>query len=396
MTNVITNGKFWGNITTSLLLIGIWLDMAYPSDIFSDESNSRLIPYMNRALITCIMTGFLLFNYKLPQLQCIRNFEISLFLFLGFMLFNTVYYVVSISTIFELSKIIYWIIGFLFFRQVSNQGFEINVKSVILFSFALIVFAAFSYTQTSGTREIIRLESGFEKISSNYGYILLNIVVLLFSLPTFLKSMWVIGLLLIFAVISLKRGVIICVGAMSVFHYFALKRLGFKRKVRNKLINFIMFVLFMIAYGGLIFSRFLYLKTEGGSGRTLIYSSIINGFNESDTFEYLFGHGFLSTLNHVFSTVGYAAYAHSDWLQILYDFGLIGVLLYLYIFTSIWQILISCWKNRSYEILSWGSFGIIFTISGIISGGFLSPHMIYYMLPLGYLANNLETKVQRI
>lgn len=65
------------------------------------------------------------------------------------------------------------------------------------------------------------------------------------------------------------------------------------------------------------------MQEDGGNGRMAIYSGILSLFSSSNPIEFLFGHGGPGA---VARTLGISA--HNDFLEILFDFGIIGLLLY--------------------------------------------------------------------
>lgn len=95
--------------------------------------------------------------------------------------------------------------------------------------------------------------------------------------------------------------------------------------------------IFLVAIGVLIFynlaifidnklgleviSRLLRISEDGGSGRVNIYNSVWIAFQESAVSEQLFGHGLNAT-----ASVAGAGKAHSDFFQILYDYGVFAFL----------------------------------------------------------------------
>ena len=74
-----------------------------------------------------------------------------------------------------------------------------------------------------------------------------------------------------------------------------------------------------------LIGRFSNLESDQGSGRTIIYSNILSDFSSSDTFHVIFGHGFKSVRLITWPN----ELAHNDLLELLYDFGIIGFVIYL-------------------------------------------------------------------
>lgn len=82
-------------------------------------------------------------------------------------------------------------------------------------------------------------------------------------------------------------------------------------------------------YYNIIFSRF----ESGGSGREELYKLVWDSWSSSNNMLYLiFGYGFYAVMDLTNFYWGRALYAHSDIYEIIYDYGLIGLLLYFCIF----------------------------------------------------------------
>ena len=75
-----------------------------------------------------------------------------------------------------------------------------------------------------------------------------------------------------------------------------------------------------------ILERFLHMQEDQGSGRLEIWQTVIEDLRQSDTTSFLVGHGYRS----VNISIGYESVpAHNDFLEVFYDFGLVGLMLYL-------------------------------------------------------------------
>ena len=89
-----------------------------------------------------------------------------------------------------------------------------------------------------------------------------------------------------------------------------------------------------------IFARFTNLSKDKGSGRTNIYDTIWEVFLNSNGKEMFFGHGYQSTRKYV------GVLAHNDFIQILFDFGIIGGFLYLIFGLALIKLAIKKYRNR--------------------------------------------------
>ena len=95
-----------------------------------------------------------------------------------------------------------------------------------------------------------------------------------------------------------------------------------------------------------VLNRLSTIAEDGGSGRTNIWNYLIYRFNISSTNEKIFGHGFHSVLYRV-RPLGHARFAHNSYIETLYDYGIVGLILlvlinFKYIFATIKMI-----RNKS-------------------------------------------------
>ena len=77
-----------------------------------------------------------------------------------------------------------------------------------------------------------------------------------------------------------------------------------------------------------IFERLASISTDGGSGRLRIWQQIIDKYRSSSVLEKVFGHGFHAVFYKV-RPLGVARYAHNSFVETLYDYGILGLVLVL-------------------------------------------------------------------
>ena len=97
--------------------------------------------------------------------------------------------------------------------------------------------------------------------------------------------------------------------------------------------------------GEVLVNRFAETSETGGNGRVDIYLNIWNQFKHSSIPEQLFGHGYMAV-----KRINYDILAHNDFLQLLYDGGLMGVLLYLIFWFFLIRIALLNWNKRKLKI----------------------------------------------
>lgn len=133
--------------------------------------------------------------------------------------------------------------------------------------------------------------------------------------------------ILIMSLVSVKRGAILCsVVFIMIITYIYLRELG---RINFKTVLALVIVGSTICYIGSLFlenSDFLLRRLgdtlEGNtSSRDYIYKNLIDRWSNSGLLLQLFGNGPIATTK-------LGILAHNDWLEVLYDFGLVGFLFY--------------------------------------------------------------------
>lgn len=137
-------------------------------------------------------------------------------------------------------------------------------------------------------------------------------------------TMIITGLLCVF---SMKRGAMLGFGAMVIIYYLLNSNSkGFRKLLSVLLIIFIVFGEFRYfdnLSGNYISSRFT-LQNAGDDSREDIYLNVLNALEHSSTSEFIFGHGSSS----VKQITQYELSAHNDFLEIIFDYGIIALFLW--------------------------------------------------------------------
>ncbi|QXW26041.1 hypothetical protein KXJ74_00405 [Acinetobacter johnsonii] len=115
-----------------------------------------------------------------------------------------------------------------------------------------------------------------------------------------------------------------------IFIYHFIVTIDKKKKISNSIFIFAG-LLFLLWYSYDLYINNTYLVsrfdnvTENTSNRNIIYSNIWNHwYNSNNFFNILFGYGFATTI--LYSGTGHLA--HNDWLELLNNFGLLGIFIY--------------------------------------------------------------------
>lgn len=118
------------------------------------------------------------------------------------------------------------------------------------------------------------------------------------------------------------------------------------------------------------------------SGRDRIYANIFNGWLDSDNFiNLLFGYGFAGS--RLLSGSGH--FAHNDWLELLSNFGLLGVTIYIVLFYSASKFIRNNKWGSDKKIIFITILGIwfvttLFSMGYTSMGGYLNAIMLGYLI----------------
>ena len=175
---------------------------------------------------------------------------------------------------------------------------------------------------------------------------------MLYNKKRFIKIV-IVFLFIIVCVLSLKRSIV--VGLFVFFVFFI--ALSIKKETTHRWYFWLIPVLVIIvafvlknSIGEVLALRFSETAETGGNGRIEIYTNIIHHYIDSNFTEQIFGHGYRSV-----RYINNGLLAHNDFLQLLYDGGVLGVLLYMALWFFFIRIAIKNWRRRK-------QFGNVFSV----------------------------------
>ena len=138
--------------------------------------------------------------------------------------------------------------------------------------------------------------------------------------------------------LTLKRGAFLIVFLGLGIYYFMVKYTDESAKHQmRKYLSYFMGVLVLLIFVNYLIEKLdlnilLRLQNsleDSGSGRLMIWDEIIWEFTKSSFIEKVFGHGFHSVFYQV-KPLGIARYAHNSFVETLYDYGIVGLILIIY------------------------------------------------------------------
>ncbi len=242
----------------------------------------------------------------------------------------------------------------------SRQGLLTEKRLLLWFIIFLVVASLDFYTaQKKGLALLAEDGSQYEEITNNAAYSMLGLIPFVFLLRK--KPIWqylVLGYIMYFVVTGLKRGAIL----ISLFLIVWVVIIQTQSTSRGKKILALSLTIAFLAIGWRFVMQFyensdyfqhrLEATMEGSSSnRDFIYSTLWKHFINNNSFlQLVFGEGGFHTVN----VSGFMA--HNDWLELLIDCGLFGVVVYL----IYWISFIRDWIRSKPDILVYSIMGACF------------------------------------
>lgn len=306
------------------------------------------------AFIPLTLLAFIFFTYALAE----KN------------ILNSLYYVI---------KILFWICGTIFVYRIliigsiSKKNIENTINAIIIF-YSIFVFYIFFI-------------SG-ERFTQNIGiYALLWCVPFIMLQKKSRKKTVIITLAYFSICLSFKRGAILAL-ILSSFIYI-LSYFWIEKSIKSLFKSlFVLILLLMLIVVSLkivqqVRPQFFELRTTDlsnsetiGSGRGSFYPMLfrhyLNSFH-SHPMNFFFGFGSRSV-----QAIAGGYYAHSDWLQILHDFGLLGMIVFFGLHISIIKLIYKSFKAKFRYTPALIMNYTIFFILNIFSGMVFFPTSIFF------------------
>lgn len=270
-----------------------------------------------------------------------------------------------------------------------TQNFILKEKHLIRFLLLMIPVAVLSFYHLESViiYETNRTEGN---IVNNTAYLFVFIMPFVFFVRSKLMSIILIFILIFFIIHGAKRGALLA-GALGVVLFVYYQLINTKKSKRYKSVFWIIISIIIIAF---FFNDFYQNNTflinrvesitmdDGSSGRDRIYSNILNSWLNSDGFfNLIFGFGFAgSTL-----LSGSGHFAHNDWLEMLSNFGLVGFVIYLLMFYSIFKYIYNSKNKRDNYKLALIAVMLTWVVTSMFSMNYSAPNTVFQSILLGYL-----------
>lgn len=264
------------------------------------------------------------------------------------------------------------------------KGYKLDVSSGLLALFYFVVIYISGRSVDEGINFV-----------NNMGYYYLNFIPFLFLIEgkVYVKIALCLGLNVLI-ISCAKRGAIITAGLVDVIYFYYIYR---SNQLKGGQLTKIWILILICGAGAYVWQkfqansfvleRFSALEEGNSSGRDIIYWNLwYNWSCQYDIIQQVFGGGFCKS-----PQFNSGLFAHNDWLELLTDLGLIGVISYVFVIVSMLRIAFMAIKGSTkYCILTISAIWIAKTL---FSMSYLDENNFILMLLLGMMA--AKTKIEK-
>lgn len=298
-------------------------------------------------------------------------------LFVGFGIISTLLFGISSSSlIHDIVYMSFWLLVMLICYSCSDiitqSRFVVNLMVV----FDLLMILSFYIWFLNGGRSSIAAVNAVYFITCLFPIVYLNI-------KKFMKIIILISSTACALLSGKRTALIVLVIAFALPYLCKLLLSDGKNKLKNIFSLVTLSVLIVFIYDYLldkfnitIFERFQNIAADGGSGRLDIYHAVIEAFNNSGFINKLLGHGYNGVFNYGVTFTS----AHNDFLEVLYDNGLIGLTLYLCFIGGVISTAIKLLKDRMETSFAVVSALMVFICMSITSHLVIYPTYFIYII----------------
>ena len=289
---------------------------------------------------------------------------------------------------------ILWVIIMPIFMFFNNQQISNTVRVILwplLFEGAYLCFR-FSVSRgllikkmmfivaIVGAYFFLRTRSGAEHQTNTIFLVFLTLPWLLFESKK-TTQLIVLGVFTFFAMVAMKRSILLMTVLIWFFYFFV----GMKNR-RNRIITIIVSVMVVVSVyvlfekvnvsmGGLLGERIMREETDTGRNRIAIWNLTYEMIQKSSREKIIIGHGHYGVRHDSPLEIS----AHNDFLEIIYDYGLIIFILYLFLWRLVIRRTYYLYKNRSSLFIPYSASLSIFIVGSMVS------HLVLYTSYFNYL-----------
>lgn len=272
----------------------------------------------------------------------------------------------KMKAFYHIVMFLYWYSLFLFFYIRSSINHEELQVFLCLAACSLFIWIPTLIESTSGFM-YIRNRPSWLLLQNYIGYYLVALFPYVLLLKRKILKIVSIVLISYGAIYCLKRGAVLALflmGMSSSLLYFTILSSAKKRIRIGAIIIFLWLIIAAVVSQFIIDRQDVILhRIESNTGRDMIYEATVNAIKKGTFFELLAGRGIRQ------SKVITGSDAHNDWLLLLCDFGIIGVVLMLNVYANLIGFWWKLYKLRSPLLLPLTSSLLLMTCVQLYSTG---------------------------
>lgn len=373
--------------------IALWIIYNLQALFFGVQGTlySRLI-LLFLLVVSFYYFAYTLFHYRIPQY--LKGLTLLLLVLIAY---GLIYMLGSVGKVRQayLQSILISLLPIFPFYVFTRQG-KLNLKTLRWWIIVFVIATTVEFFQVQQRTIQVKMMDEDAEMVNNVGYIFLSIMPLL-AFYSRKKIIMYAGLvyLAVFILLAMKRGALL-IGVVIVLWmiYSTLKESKGIRKIGTFLLTLFLFFLLvsfareLLSTSDLFNARIENTMEGDSSGRDYIYSTLWNHFlYDSTILQQLFGNGAEATVRiaHI--------HAHNDWLELMINQGLLGIIVYL----VYWYRFFNTCKSSKFDdelFLAMSTLFIIYFLKTLFSMSY-SNVSIYSAICLGYclgLISNSEKK----
>lgn len=360
----------------STLLIIIFILMFMKMQLYLDFGFVVDNKYQIFLMIVFLIASFVFFMHWISSSKFKTNCKFYIFLFLFFSS-SCISVFLNLSTYNSFDQVVshcFWFFCISLFVAFSEHISKTQIAFVE--KIIIVAFFVFSFVYIFAI-----LSGNITETSANCVYFSILLMPIIFKIRN--KTLLIFALLVAISdvLVSGKRAAFLCLLIALIVPLFV--EACRKRKLTHIFTIVLLFVLLVFMYNFFVpyldisvLDRLEDISKDGGSGRLDIFNSVIEEFSNLPIWEKAFGCGYSSVS--INSKIGTSA--HNDFLEILYDYGYIGLTLYIFFAFSLLRSIIKSYKtNNEYAPLFLSTF-IIFVIMSLFSHLIIYPTYFVFLL----------------
>ena len=331
----------------SMLIHSVSTLYSLGNDAFGEEMQFAIPSYCE------LIMESIAFYYMLSNIRYILkgSLKIRIFLWLCYVTISVLLFSNGKTMLFDLRQVVMW--GSVFFMGYivakDNPEYVVRFRKLIMIFLPVFVFIFYFISQF----RTFGINQDGVIASNNTIYFILMLLPVLQLAESKKVQLILLALITLCVLYSMKRTAIIAT-VMCVLAYVYYSWLKHNRDIMKKAMVVLAagstaYGLYSMLDGSYLFSRFESIQEDKGSNRLDIYSVVWDKIVVSSDSEILFGHGFNAVMRN--NASGENQSAHNDFLEILYDYGLFGLMLYLSIIAAVVRLALRVKRERRFSDL---------------------------------------------